>query len=342
MKVLIAEDDPVSSLVLTKTLTKWGHEVVATKNGSEAWRALQEEDAPRVAILDWMMPAIGGPELCRKIRQEPTTSAAYIILLTALNRKEHLLEGLEAGADDYITKPFDRQELRVRLQAGVRIVELQTNLTQRVQELETAIIERKKAEEALRQLTLTDELTGLYNYRGFSTLAAHQIKAYRRADETSVLIYADMDGLKQINDTFGHSEGSLAIVNVAQLLRQTFRESDIIGRLGGDEFAILTQETTQNDLDTMLRRLRENLRVYNTEQHHTYPLSVSIGATHIKPQVCMEIEDVIARADEAMYEQKRSTSMRTFREHPQFFLAQPDRIPQFDAPGRYQNKPESV
>jgi diguanylate cyclase (GGDEF)-like protein len=306
VKVLIAEDDPVSSLVLKKTLTKWGHTVVATTNGAEAWQELQEEDAPRVAILDWLMPGMGGPELCRKIRKEPNTSASYIILLTALNRKENLLEGLEAGADDYITKPFDSHELRVRLQAGMRIVELQSSLTKRVQELETAIGERKKAEEALRQLTLTDELTGLYNYRGFSTLAAHQLKSNRRAKESSVLIYADMDGLKQINDTFGHAEGSLAIVNVAQLLRQTFRESDIVGRLGGDEFAILAQEITPNALDTMLRRLRENLRVYNIEQNHSYPLSLSIGATHIEPQVRLGIEELIARADEAMYEQKRS------------------------------------
>jgi len=305
MKVLIAEDDPISNLVLTKTLMKWGHKVVGTKNGAEAWQALQEEDAPRVAIHDWMMPAMAGPELCRKIRQDPKTSAAYIILLTALDRKEHLLEGLEAGADDYIMKPFDRHELRVRLQAGIRIVELQSSLTRRVEELEIAIGERRKAEEALLQLTMTDELTGLYNYRGFSTLAARQVKSNRRVNQSSVLIYADMDGLKHINDTFGHAEGSLAIVKTAQLLRQTFRESDIIGRLGGDEFAILAQEITPNALESMLRRLRENLRVYNIEENHSYPLSLSIGATHIAPHVYMGIEELIARADEAMYEQKR-------------------------------------
>ena len=175
-----------------------------------------------------------------------------------------------------------------------------------MEELETAIRERKKAEEALRQLTMTDELTGLYNYRGFSTLAARQVKSNRRANQSSVLIYADMDGLKHINDTLGHAEGSLAIVRIAQLLRQTFRESDIIGRLGGDEFAILAQEITPNALDAMLCKLRENLRVYNIEQNQSYPLSLSIGATHIAPQVYMGIEELIARADEAMYEQKRS------------------------------------
>ncbi len=305
MKVLIAEDDPVSSLVLAKTLTKWGHEVVATTNGIEALRALEGEDAPGLAILDWMMPSMEGPEICRRIRGQATTSPAYLILLTALNRKEDLVHGLEAGADDYLTKPFDRNELRVRLQAGIRIVELQNKLTQRVHELETAIVERQKAEEALRQISLTDELTGLYNYRGFITLADHHLKANRRTGGTSVLIYADMDGLKQINDQLGHGVGSEAIVNLAEVLRQTFRDSDIIGRLGGDEFAILASETSAGALDTMLSRLAQNLRDYNDQKNHSYDLSMSIGTVRIEQESKSTIEELIARADEGMYQEKR-------------------------------------
>ena len=211
MRILIAEDDPVSSRVLATTLTKWGHEVVTTENGLEAWAALQKDDAPRLAILDWMMPGIEGPEVCRRVRRNFKTAPTYLILLTALQDKEQMVEGLEAGADDYLTKPFDRSELRVRLQAGARIVALQCSLAQRVQELEAAIAERKRAEHALRNLSLTDDLTGLYNHRVFN-LAEHHLKTARRARQSSLLLYADLDGLKEINDLLRHIS-SLATLN---------------------------------------------------------------------------------------------------------------------------------
>ena len=176
MKVLISEDDPVSSRVLSTTLIKWGHEVTVTSNGLEAWDVLQGDDPPPLAILDWMMPDMDGLEVCRRVRREIRHAPTYIILLTARSRKEDVVEGLEAGADDFIAKPFDRHELRVRLQAGARIVELQRSLAERVRELEEAIIERRRAEDELGNLTLTDSLTGLYNHRGFFTLAAHRLK----------------------------------------------------------------------------------------------------------------------------------------------------------------------
>ncbi len=306
MKILIAEDDPVSSRVLSTTLIKWGHEVVATGNGLEAWQALQKDNAPQIAILDWMMPGMAGPEVCRKVRQEITTSHLYLILLTAMSRKQDLVEGLEAGADDYLTKPFDRHELRVRLQAGVRIVALQSSLRERVRELEAAIVERQRAEDALRNLTMTDHLTGLYNHRGFFTLAEHHAKTARRTGQSSLLIYADMDGLKQINDRFGHTEGSLAIAKTAEILRQTFRDSDIIARLGGDEFVILTTDVSPNELDRIIGRLRKNFRRHNEHSNHSYRLALSIGVVRMEHNTDSTIEELIAQADVAMYEDKRS------------------------------------
>lgn len=160
MRILIAEDDPVSSRLLAATLSNWGHDVVTIDNGLEAWAALQKDEAPRLAIIDWMMPGMEGPEICRRVRCEIKTAPTYIILLTALSHKGQMVAGLDAGADDYLTKPFDRHELRVRLQAGIRIVELQRSLIQRVQELEVAIAERRRAENALRNLTLTDGHAG--------------------------------------------------------------------------------------------------------------------------------------------------------------------------------------
>lgn len=144
MRILIAEDDPVSSRILVATLAKWGHEVVATENGLEAWQALQAENAPALAILDWMMPVMDGAEVCRRVRQSPRIIPPYIILLTAKHGVEELVKGIEAGADDYLTKPYHRDELRVRVQVGARIVALQTGLAERVEALEDALEQVKQ------------------------------------------------------------------------------------------------------------------------------------------------------------------------------------------------------
>ena len=125
--------------MLEATLVQWGYDVVVCADGGEAWQSLQAKDAPRLAILDWMMPHLDGIEICRRVRQSPPLQSLYIILLTAKDRREDLVEGLQAGADDYVSKPFDREELRARLHVGVRIVDLQQNLAERVRELENAI-----------------------------------------------------------------------------------------------------------------------------------------------------------------------------------------------------------
>lgn len=139
MKILIAEDDEVSRRLLAKSLTGWGHEIVITENGKEAWSILQREDAPRLAILDWMMPEMDGTEVCRLVRQKQSATPTYIILLTAKSRKADIVEGLAAGANDYITKPFDREELLARVQVGVTVIELQRSLAERVTDLEEAL-----------------------------------------------------------------------------------------------------------------------------------------------------------------------------------------------------------
>ena len=139
MRVLIAEDDVTSHQILMAVLNKWGYEVVSTRNGREAWQALQDAASPRLAILDWMMPEMDGVEIIRKIRERSESKTMYIILLTAKGRKEDIVSGLETGADDYITKPFDREELHARVQVGQRVVELQCALEDRIQELQDAL-----------------------------------------------------------------------------------------------------------------------------------------------------------------------------------------------------------
>jgi phosphoserine phosphatase RsbU/P len=144
MKVLIAEDDMVSRRLLEATLIKWGYEVVVTGDGSAAWEALNSDDPPPLAILDWMMPGLDGIQVCRKVRKTLTSAPPYLILLTAKGRREDIVTGLRAGANDYVTKPFDREELRARVQVGVRIVELQQSLADRVKALEEALVRVKQ------------------------------------------------------------------------------------------------------------------------------------------------------------------------------------------------------
>lgn len=139
MKILIAEDDPVSRRLLEARLAKWGYEVISTENGDDAWTALTAPQAAQIAVLDWMMPGMSGIDVCRKAREHPATQAIHLILLTARDTREDIVAGLEAGANDYVTKPFDVEELRARVRVGVRIVELQKSLAERVRELEEAL-----------------------------------------------------------------------------------------------------------------------------------------------------------------------------------------------------------
>jgi len=152
VKILIAEDSRTECFLLELALAKLGYEVVVTRDGEEAWQALSQEDAPQLAIFDWMMPGMDGPEICRKFRETYRSRPVYIILLTARVDREDLIEGLQAGADDYLTKPFHPEELRARVQAGVRLLELQRRLADRAKELEAEVIERRRVEEDIRRL----------------------------------------------------------------------------------------------------------------------------------------------------------------------------------------------
>jgi diguanylate cyclase (GGDEF)-like protein len=299
MKILIAEDDAVSRRVLEVALVRRGYEVIVTNNGAEALEVLQQDKAPPLAILDWMMPLMDGVEICRRVRAAVRASPTYIILLTAKSSMGEIVRGLQAGADDYLTKPFNRDELYARVQVGMRVVELQRNVAERVQQLE-------RAEAELRTISLTDDLTGLCNRRGFLMHAEEHLKVGRRTGKEFLLLYADLDGLKQINDTHGHAEGSQAIVRTAEILRQTFRESDIVARLGGDEFTILAKDTSCETAERITTRLQEILQNHNAGRRRTYELSLSLGVLRVTPDVNATVEELMGQADRLMYEQKRS------------------------------------
>jgi phosphoserine phosphatase RsbU/P len=164
VKILIAEDDMVSRRLLETTLVKWGYEVVVTCDGSAAWEIFQRTDAPPLAILDWMMPGLDGTEVCRRIRHTATTTPPYLILLTAKGRREDIVTGLRSGADDYVMKPFDREELRARLQVGIRIVELQHSLADRVNALEEALARVKQLQGLLPICSYCKKIRDDQNY----------------------------------------------------------------------------------------------------------------------------------------------------------------------------------
>jgi diguanylate cyclase (GGDEF)-like protein len=297
MRILIADDDATSLRFLESTLVNLAYQVIATGSGVEALAILQSEETPPLAILDVMMPALGGLEVCRRVRQTDRALPTYIILLTAKRCREAIVAGLEAGADDYLMKPFDRGELHARIKVGARIRQLQERLADRVKKLEHAQAE-------LRQLSLTDDLTGLWNRRGFVVHVEHHLKLARRLGKDSMLFYADMDGLKQINDTLGHREGSLAIIGAAESLTKTFRNSDIIARLGGDEFAVLESEITSLDSQSISARLDRNIKDYNRNGLHNHELSLSLGVVRVAAQTSATIEELVAQADRLMYEDK--------------------------------------
>jgi diguanylate cyclase (GGDEF)-like protein len=290
---------------LKTTLESWGHAVSEATDGAAALQALQSADAPRLAILDLNMPEMDGINVCRHVRENQKGAPVYIILLTSRAGKSDIVMGLGAGADDYVTKPFDPDELQARVKVGIRMLELQNSLAERVSELE-------QAQETLRNLSLTDDLTGLYNRRGFFTLADQHLKSTRRAKRNGALIFVDMDGLKSVNDLHGHEEGNNALRSIASVLRCTFRSSDIIARIGGDEFVILETYGEQEEAKTSIARLEENLQKHNAESGDVYKLSLSIGVAVIDVNDERGIDALLTQGDQLMYEAKRAKRNRHF------------------------------
>ena len=225
MRILLAEDEPPFRDLLYEILVRWGYDVVVARDGAEAWQALQSEGAPRLAILDWMMPGMHGVEVCRKVREEVKEPYTYIILLTSQQRDEDLITGMEAGADDYIIKPFKQNELRVRLRAGRRIIELQNELL--------------AARGILQQKASHDSLTGLWNHEEILGILRQELAGAEREGACVSVIMADLDHFKMINDTYGHMAGDAVLRSTAERMHSLIRSYDFIGRYGGEEFLLV-------------------------------------------------------------------------------------------------------
>jgi diguanylate cyclase (GGDEF)-like protein len=297
VNILIADDSAVSLRLLAAVLERWGHGVVTASTGTEAWDVLQRDDAPRLAILDWMMPGYTGPELCSLIRQRAGGAYTYVILLTARNQREDIIRGLEAGADDYLVKPFDNSELRVRLGAGCRILELQEQLLQ--------------AQEALRVQATRDSITGLWNRFAIFDILARELARAGRENKPLGVVMGDLDRFKNINDSHGHLAGDLVLKEVAGRMVRSIRTYDALGRYGGEEFLLLLPGCDGPMAMQSAQRMREAVRaepILLTRGGAEVPLNItmSFGVTALEPGAETNSEGLVRVADAALYQAKEN------------------------------------
>ncbi len=293
MKILIADDSIVSRHLLEATLRKWGYEVMVACDGAEALELLQREDAPSLIILDWMMPGMTGVEVCRRIRQRDSEPYTYILLLTSKSQKEDLIEGMDAGADDYITKPFDQNELQVRLRAGTRLVDLQSQLL--------------KAREDLRDQATRDSLTRLWNRSSILSELGRELARSARESRPLGVVIVDLDHFKQVNDTYGHLAGDAVLREAARRMQNSIRQYDSIGRYGGEEFLILFPGCGEAESFAQADRLRKQLaQAEMSVNDSAVRITASFGITTALPGEICTPELLIRKADEALYLAKKS------------------------------------
>ena len=292
MQVLIAEDDPMSRRLLEGTLHKWGYDVLSVTDGRAAWDVLASPDSPCLAVLDWMIPEIDGLELCRRVRQaQPGKPYVYLILLTSRTERSDMIAGMNAGADDYITKPFDAAELHVRLHAAGRILDLQSRLL--------------ATQEALRQQATHDPLTGVFNRGAVVEGLARELSRAQRAGISVGVGLADLDHFKTINDTLGHSVGDVVLAQAAQRMAGAMRPYDILGRYGGEEFLVIAPTCQPHQTLEVAQRLCRAIgqTPFEVQDRHI-AVTMSMGVVTVGPDECANPDEIIARADAAMYTAK--------------------------------------
>jgi two-component system, cell cycle response regulator len=295
MKILVAEDDPVSRALLKSLLTKWGYEVITSSDGDSAWQLLQEQEDLRLVILDWMMPGKDGIEICRLIRQKQKESHyIYTIILTARDDKVDALAGLEAGADDYITKPFNQQELHFRIRIGKRILDLERYL--------------HDAYDEMKRLATFDALTGLWNRRVVLEHLENEWDRASRENQPLSIVLVDIDHFKQFNDRYGHAQGDRVLIHLSKILREMVRPYDGVGRYGGEEFLLYFPECDVEKGRQISERLRQELESRPLEERRkSLQITASFGGITYHPAQCKcSVNHLLKIADDALYAAKRA------------------------------------
>jgi two-component system chemotaxis response regulator CheY len=302
-QILVVDDSPVYRKLVEQVLASECYSLLFARDGAEAMK-LYEEHAPSIVITGWILPDFSGFELCQRIRSDDTRPYTYIIVMTSNTEKGNLVKGLRAGADDYLTKPFDPGEMLARIGVGRRIIDLNRELTAKSQKLE----------EAAR----TDPLTGLSNRRAIEDWAAKQLRGAARHGFPLWVVLGDIDNFKSINDTFGHGAGDIVLKTFADVLKKYTRASDMCGRLGGDEFLLVLTHVEVEQIEVAVDRFREQFAALSFPlQGQSVRVTASFGVTGVHTKEPQEFGVLVRKADQMLYEAKRAgrNLVRVF--HPQ-------------------------
>lgn len=292
LKILIADDDKISRTLLARVLEKEGYDVLSAENGKEAIEKLTAERGPRLALLDWVMPEVNGPDVCRAVRAQHEKGYQYLLLLSSKESKADIVSGLESGADDYVTKPFDLDELKARLRAGVRILDLQDRLVE--------------ARESMRYHATHDHLTSLLNRGVIVNLLGMELVRSERENRSTAILLCDIDHFKKINDTFGHLVGDQVLREVSSRFLSAVRSYDFVGRYGGEEFLVVLNNC---DPASSHSRAEQVLRSLSTIPISTSsgPISItgSIGILLSRDWPGRTVQEVLHEVDLALYSAKQ-------------------------------------
>jgi len=291
-RILVAEDDPLYRRALNHFLHGQGYTVHMVNNGAQALEVAVAPDGPRLIVLDWIMPGLYGPEVCRRLRQNSAGRYQYVLLLTSKQTAADVVEGLEAGADDYLKKPFNVHELLARVRVGERTLKLHDGLL--------------AAQEALRFQATHDALTGIWNRRALFELLAAEVERAQRKSTALSLFVIDLDHFKRMNDEFGHLAGDAILHEVAQRLSAAIRPYDVVGRYGGEEFIVAAGELEEERALQFAERLRIAVAATAVPNGRaTTNVSVSVGVVTAKAAEGYSLEKLIQTADVALYAAKR-------------------------------------
>lgn len=305
-RILVVDDVPDNVEILDARLASRGYEVVTATNGEEALARVQEE-APHLILLDVMMPGMDGHEVARRIKDDPKLPFIPIILVTALTEAEDVVQGLESGADDHISKPYNFRELEARVRAMLRIKRLQDELDLKNRELELA-------NHRLKKLSITDGLTELFNHRHVHELLHDEFERTLRTEDPLSVAMIDLDRFKQVNDTYGHPTGDVILYETARIIRHTAREIDMVGRYGGEEFIVILPGADEVAAAAFGERVRAAVEDHVFRDGSTeVRMTMSAGVASFPSDGSNSPESLLKAADGALYEAKRSGRNRVVR-----------------------------
>jgi len=300
MRILVAEDDNISRILLTRCLEQQGHQCLLATDGAEAWLLLQDNQFD-VVVTDWMMPELDGIELVKRLRSAEQQHYTYVMLLTALSKKEDFVAGMEAGADDYLTKPLDRDALKAKLVAAQRIVSLHRRMAEQAAELE-------RLNRVLYETGRVDKLTGISNRQRMEEDLASIHSRMERYGHSYCLALVDIDFFKKYNDTYGHGQGDVCLRSVAQCLRGQARTGDEVYRYGGEEFLIVFPEQTADRGAIAMERIRGAVEAMAIPHEGKGPgevVTISGGVTVMESGQERTLQQVCDDADKALYQAKK-------------------------------------